>query len=755
MIRTMSVMNNVLRGLRARVTGKGVSTLAQVRELLSLGQIDVAARSIDQINATTHSERLQLLCVRGEIAFRQHDDTLAEELFREVLREAPGLEDAHHGLSLLFLAKGQPETALRYAQFAAEKGTAARFSAQLGRCHLQLGNVSRAGPALRRATRLDQNDKASWNDLGIVRRALGDWQGARLAFRRALQIDPAFAQASANLAQLDQDPEREKGEVRVPQAVDRRLPPDPRLADVYDAITAGDLEGAVDRCELLRVEFPDEAVFAVELAALYRALGDAQMEIEVLVEFKSRHPQDVDGISALGRALVRSQEFVAAKPLVETALAARHDDVELLMAMAEIRVEQDRYADAGELLERALKLRPSDIQVKGRLASNLITQCQYERGLALVDEMLLQDPSTEANVASMQTIALTYLGRHSEVLDKLQERIKRWPNDPHLRFSRASILLMEGNFAEGWDDYAYRHLDSTQGHRMLPFPMWGGESLEGKSILIAAEQGLGDQIMFASCLPDVIAQKPRRVVVEAIDRIAPTIARSFPQCEVIPTQQDKGLDWVRAIGRVDCFCLMGDLPQRFRRGLDQFPRHCGYLVADAQRVDHWRKALTAIDRGRKPRIGISWRGGVEATRTQLRSVDVRDFAPLASAKDATWVCLQYGDVGTELLRAADVGFGMHYWAEAISNLDDFAALVSSLDLVITVCNTTVHYSGALSKPVWVLAPKVPEWRYGLHGESLPWYPSSRVFRQPALGDWSEVFERVMAELRKNVTDWVA
>jgi ADP-heptose:LPS heptosyltransferase len=279
---------------------------------------------------------------------------------------------------------------------------------------------------------------------------------------------------------------------------------------------------------------------------------------------------------------------------------------------------------------------------------------------------------------------------------------------------------------------------------MVAFPAWKGEPLEGKSVLVLAEQGLGDQVMFASCLPDLLMLKPGRVVVEVVDRIAPTIARSFPMCEVVPTKQDSTLTWVKDIGEIDFFIPMGDLPQFFRRDILSFSSHEGYLSASPPRVQHWRKTLAAL--GNRPKIGVSWRGGTEQTRSILRTMSVDQVSTLARAIDADWICLQYGPVEQDLKLADANGMPLHHWPGAISDLDEFAALIAALDVVVTVCNTTVHYAGALGRPVWVMAPRVPEWRYGLRFQSLPWYPSSKMFRQRSDGDWDDVLRRVSQDL---------
>jgi hypothetical protein len=340
--------------------------------------------------------------------------------------------------------------------------------------------------------------------------------------------------------------------------------------------------------------------------------------------------------------------------------------------------------------------------------------------------------------------ALTNLGMHDEALPLLDAAIAANPRDATRRFLRSQIHLLNERFGLGWDDYAMRQISMARHLRTLALPEWKGEMLEGRRIVVLCEQGLGDQVMFASCLPDLLELKPARVVVEAVQRVAPTLARSFPQCEVVPSKQDVAMDWLRDLGDLDCYVAMGDLPRIFRREAADFPSRAGYLVADRQRVDHWRKVLSAL--GRRPKIGVSWRGGTQATRRVLRTMSVTDLLGAFDAVDVDLVCLQYGDVSSDLHEVKRTGIDLHYWPEAIEDLDEFAALISALDLVITVCNTTVHYAGALATPVWVMAPRIPEWRYGLHSRTLPWYPTSVMYRQATDREWGDVLGAIRRDL---------
>ncbi len=739
------MLKNIVRGLRGRGDARRWSA-AELRARMRHGDVEEAAATIDRLADDTPHRDIVLQCLRGELAFFRRQDDEAERCFRAALVVSQGSPDAHLGLSLVLQSRGEVGEAVKHAQFAAHNAVAlAPAWAQLGLCNLELGNFVVAGEALERATHLDPDDKHAWFNFAIAMQACAELDRARTGLLRVMALDPQHTQARDALKQLEQEMRTGKPPSRAAApAVPAVLQAVRSLAD------AGDPQAAIDACERLSAERPDDGSVVMELHRLYRDAGDPRSGIDVLQAFHASHPHDADVTAALGCAFVWARRPAAAEPLLAAALERRPDDPALLAAMAEVHTEGGRHQDAVALLRRAAALDPT-VERKGMLANALIKVYAYVEAGRLYDEIVAERPVLAGMLEGIRVYSLMYLGQQEEALAMLDQSIRDNPNEPTRRFPRASILLQNERYAEGWDDYALRHLASAEHQRLLAMPEWHGEPLVGKSILVLAEQGLGDQVMFASCLPDLLRLSPARVVVEAIDRIAPTLARSFPGCEVVATRQDTSFDWIAGLGRLDLHVHMGDLPRHFRRSREAFPDHHGYLVPDPDRVAHWRAALDAAAQPGRPRIGLTWRGGIDQTRKGLRTVDVAQLASLMTSVDADWVCLQYGDVDTDLDRSAAAGAPLHYWPESIRDLDEFAALVSALDLVITVCNTTVHYAGALARPVWVMAPKVPEWRYGLHFESMPWYPTSRMFRQDDHGDWDSVF----ATVEQALAPWAA
>lgn len=739
----MSLLKSLARSLTQQVAGRRTWTPAEVRELLDRKAFDEARRALEHLPPGLDNRDAVRECLLGEVLFQQRDDTGAMQAFQKALKLRPGLPSAHYGLSLLMAEEDQLDSALRHAFFAnSVEPNDPRFIAQVGYCQLRLGNPQLAEAPLRRASLLMPHDGHVWNNLALVLLARGQPIEAHDCLRLAVEKAPQLASAKQNLINLEKEIEAMPPGPAPASTLAASQPEhggdasDPLLfAQVHRLERGGDLRAAIDACEALVLERPDDSRVALELHRLYRRAGDPASGVDALEAFRNRRTDDFAVAGALGLAYLELRKHAKAERLLRQAVEALPERLDLITGLARALNEQERFEQASEWIERARAFDPDSVELHGVHAMNLVNQCRYEE--ALSEYEVLQ---TRGIKSDGKGVVLSYLGRFNEAERMFNETLASQPNEPSIRFHRANLRLLRHDFACGWEDYAFRAYTDPENFRVLPYPLWRGESLAGKRILVLAEQGLGDQVMFASCLADLLAEQPRELIVEAQERIAPTLQRSFPMCRVIPTRQSRKLDWLEECGDVDCYIPLGDLPGVYRRSLESFPKHDGFLKADPDRVAHWRRALEAAGPG--PYVGFSWKGGTPGTRTKLRTMGVMDFAPLAATRSATWVCLQYGDVSAMVADARNSGFAMQHWPEAIADLDEFAALVSALDLVITVCNTTVHYAGACNRPVWVLAPKVPEWRYGAQGRQLPWYPSAVIYRQALAGDWDELMTRV-------------
>jgi hypothetical protein len=358
------------------------------------------------------------------------------------------------------------------------------------------------------------------------------------------------------------------------------------------------------------------------------------------------------------------------------------------------------------------------------------------------------DPELQNNLG----IVLQDLGRLDEAIASYDAAIARKPDFTLAIWHRSLAYLLRHEFARAWPDYELRLTSADAPRREAQFPRWDGSSLTGRRILIYAEQGLGDEIMFASCVSDVVAASAH-CAIECSRKLEPLFRRSFPSASVYAANPGNPLTPGCRVPDVDVECPIGSLPLYFRRNRADFPRHNGYLQADCELVALWRERLAALGTGLK--VGISWQGGTHKSRRPVRSLPLEQWLPILESKDVHFVDLQYTDCRAEVAQfTAASGVRVHSWDEVREDYEHTAAVVAALDLVVSVCTAVIHLGGALGTPVWVMAPFSPEWRYGIAGDGMPWYPSVRIFRQPSYGEWGAVVDAVAQRLREMTRDGV-
>jgi len=472
-----------------------------------------------------------------------------------------------------------------------------------------------------------------------------------------------------------------------------------------------------------------------ELAAALTELGRPYEAVPLLRWVLKRFPDQADAHLNCGVALQEMGRFDEALPHFEQAVAREPRRVGHLNYLAMCLRGLDRLEDAVRALQRARELAPQDPETLKNLAALLRELGQAEPARATVAPLVAQLPDSVA-ARCLMAAALQDLGDTDGAREHYDAALVADPASGHARLGRAMLRLAMGDFAHGWDDYEGRFDSSETPRRGFPFADWSGEPLGGKSVLVYAEQGLGDEIMFASCLPDLIGEAAR-VVVECDPRLAPLFQRSFPSVKVHGAPRTWEHNWLSEAGTIDVQVAAGSLPRRFRRDLAQFPAHRGYLYADSERVGHYRERLAALGSGRK--IGIAWRGGLMRTRQAIRSVSPEVLAPLLARRDIQFVSVQHGANDAELAQIGAIrGEAIAHWPEAAADPDETAALMTALDAVVTVCSSVVHLAGALGVRVLAMVPATPEWRYRLAGQGMAWYPSVTLIRQEHLGEWGPV-----------------
>jgi tetratricopeptide (TPR) repeat protein/ADP-heptose:LPS heptosyltransferase len=459
----------------------------------------------------------------------------------------------------------------------------------------------------------------------------------------------------------------------------------------------------------------------------------------------ARDPGDADALHALG-VLARdsgrlnfSAELLRRAVQLNSGVGQYHFDLGLTV---------NRLGKPSEALDhfrRAIELRPDDQVAAINIGAVLHRLDQLAEAQRWFERALSLDPSCP--------IARYNLGNIHHATGRLDEA-KRWytaalevePQLAKAHWNKGLCHLLDGEFALGWDGFAWRTAAGEVKIDNYPQPRWRGEPLAGKTILLHAEQGIGDEILFATCLPDVIARSGRCMVV-CEPRLAALFARSFPTATFIPYARRKDQSPTSVPEAVDYQAPLGDLPLYFRRNLESFPAVPSHLVPDEHRTANWHARFAQLPPGLK--VGISWSAGGQPHERRKRSTSLSDWLPVLAIPGAQFINLQYGESTAEVAAAARrFGVRIHDFGagDPLVDLDDFAAKIAALDLVISVGNTTVHLAGALGVPVWALLPAVPGWRWLIAGERNPWYKSVRAIRQSTAGDWRGVFAAAASRL---------
>lgn len=402
----------------------------------------------------------------------------------------------------------------------------------------------------------------------------------------------------------------------------------------------------------------------------------------------------------------------------------------------------DDHGAAAKSYQEAVRLKPDYREAFENLGVTLQDMNQndaagqaYKRAIEINEA----SPLAHHNLGTL----LKNIGQTEEAYQHFVRALALNPVYAEARWKKAHALLTLGRFSEGWQEYEWRfYADSflrANEIRVRPFPKWDGASLSGKRILVTAEQGIGDELMFASCFPDIIA-RAESCVIECDPRLVGLFQRSFPDAVFLGTQA--GCAHYAGMDPFDYCIAAGSLPRFFRSSREDFPVTADHLQPDTELQSRWRDELAGLKGSLN--VGISWRGGRETRAKEARSIALRQWQDIFGIESANFINLQYGDHQEEI---AEFGARLHSFdrVDPLRNLEDFAALISTLDLVISIDNSTVHLAGALGTPVWVLLPRSADWRWGDESPTCVWYASARLFRQKEPGP--SAWDAVLGEVR--------
>ncbi|HET6514377.1 MAG TPA: FkbM family methyltransferase [Thermodesulfovibrionales bacterium] len=582
----------------------------------------------------------------------------------------------------------------------------------LGMAFYQMGNHIEAEELIRKAIGLDGKAAFFHLNLGNVLKEQGKNYDAIAAFRKTIFLEPRMAEAHYNLANMLCDHgETENAVTHYVTAI--RL--NPVLAEAH--YNLGKALQLLDRLE----EAAKSYFHALELKPAY---------------YEAHY-----NLGLLFRNMKKDREAIAHYAL---AVKIRPDYAEAHFNLANVLKDLERYEEAECFYKKAIKIRPDFEEAYNNLGIVYRKKGRIQEAIECGQISLKLKPDfAEAH----NNLGITYRddGQIEKAIESCERAIAIQLDLPEAHWNLALAQLHLGRFTTGWRKYEWRSLVRESAPKSFPYPRWDGWSLTHKTLFIYAEQGIGDQIMFASLFPDIM-HLPERCIVECDDRLVPLFSRSFPRLTVIPLIRES---LPVELQSVDAVIPMGSLPLHLRPNVRSFPQQKFYLIADPKRREKWQNRFSALGEGLK--VGVSWRGGKESSVRTMRSTKLDEWISVLSVPHVHFINLQYGDCTEEFQSVRyNLGITIHDWddADPLKDLDDFAAQIAELDLVISVDNSTVHMAGALGVPVWALLPRGCDWRWMKDHEDTPWYPSVRLFRQKQHQDWKKIFDSVSSFLRE-------
>ncbi|HVT88132.1 MAG TPA: tetratricopeptide repeat protein [Tepidisphaeraceae bacterium] len=470
-------------------------------------------------------------------------------------------------------------------------------------------------------------------------------------------------------------------------------------------------------------------------------------------------PRNPDALHLLGLIEHQFGRNTEAQELIERAIRNKPHEPTFYVNLGQVYRALNRIDMAEQAQRQAIELDPNIAEAHSNLASILRERRQLEQAETSVRRALNLNPRFPAALINLGNIlkdrgqidqaiesfqqalnfgasrpeilnnigdALRAKGEYAEARTALEEAINLAPDMAVAHWNLSLLHLLAGDLPRGFEEYEWRlrliDADSSRFNKH----MWDGGELNGQTILLHAEQGFGDAIQFIRYAP-LVAQRGGKIIVEC-QRTLVKLLRSAPDVSAVFGKGEK-------LPEFDCHVPMLSLPRIFNTTLESIPATVPYLSVDEQLTSQWQSRLPNEAGIRK--IGLVWQGNPKHINNRNRSLSPTNFQPLINLPGVKCFSLQIG------------GAPVHNVTDLASDLRDFAdtaAALNELDLLITVDTAATHVAGAMGRPVWLLLPLIPDWRWLLDRADSPWYPTMRIFRQAKVGDWSDVMDQIMQAL---------
>jgi tetratricopeptide (TPR) repeat protein len=623
----------------------------------------------------------------------------SERLCREVLAREPHHADAMHLLGVLAYQTGRRDIAVDFIQRAITANPQRpHYYSNLGLALASTGQYEQAISMYRRALSMSPNYPEAYNNMGMALRAQSKLDEAINAYRQALSLRPDSPETLNNLG---------------------------------NALGAkGQWDQAVDS---YRTALSLRADYAEAHNNLGYALNAHKLYDQAIVSYRRAlelQPRSAVTWCNLGNALRETAEWDKSIAAQRQAVALDPNLAEAYFGLAAALLEKVQLDEAQAAAHRALALNPQYAQAHNVLGNILQGKSELNSALDCYEKTLELEPSQLVALVNIGNV-MHLKGEYGAALDIYRRVLTIEPDHVHAHWNLGLVSLLRGEFREGWAEYEWRRKipEFRQAIARLDRPLWDGSDPTGQRILLHGEQAFGDTIHFARYIHAVIS-RGAAVSVAA----GPNIIRLLSS---IPGVEQFAAD-VQSLPDFDMHCPLPSLPHVLQI---TEPFWSGpYLSADPELKPKFAEFIARAEG--KLKVGLVWAGGL---RPPGRSIALSQLAPLAHPGIQLYT-LQIGP-GREQVQSPPPGMNLIDPTAAISDFADSAALVDQLDLIISIDTAAAQLAGALGKRVWTLLKFVPDWRWLLHRDDSPWYPTMRLFRQETDGDWEKPISRLAAELR--------
>jgi Tfp pilus assembly protein PilF len=477
----------------------------------------------------------------------------------------------------------------------------------------------------------------------------------------------------------------------------------------------------------------------LETAVAHQRAGRLREAEPLYRQVLSSQPKNTDALYLLGLITQSTRRFAESAELFQRAVQANPKSakyyVNLGLSLGGMGLR--RTAEAIAALRSAIAIDPDIPEAWANLGNEFGNDDQYDEAMVCYQRALKLRPDYADAHCNLGALFQKTLPTLDPAIAAYEKAISLQEDFALAHWDLGLALLLRGDYPRGLPEYEWRwKTDTVVMPRKFPQPRWDGSDLAGKTILLYAEQGFGDTIHMARYAP-LVAARGGRVILECQPPLSRLLLNLSGVERIIPAGE--------RLPPFDVHCPLLSLPLLFKTTVETIPASVPYLRAEPELVEQWSKKLPR-DVGVQY-VGLVWAGRPENKNDRNRSMRLKDFAPLAAIKNVRFVSLQLGPAAAQSRRPPP-GLELIDFTSDLHDFADTAGMMAHLDLVIAVDTSVAHLAGALAKPVWVLIPTMPDWRWMLQREDSPWYPTMRLFRQTTRGDWNEVMQRVKLELGK-------